>query len=144
MFQKMYDISKVGNYFSSISLLFARLIIAYGFYEPALNKLKDINGMASWYASIGIIYPTLSAYLSGIFEALGVVLLALGLFTRLISVPLIFIMIVAIYSVHFSHGFSSASNGFEIPLYYAMFLFIFFTQGAGAFSLDKILFEKNK
>ena len=29
--------------FHSISLLFIRLLLAYGFYEPAMNKWKDID-----------------------------------------------------------------------------------------------------
>jgi putative oxidoreductase len=77
-------------------------------------------------------------------ELIGVVLLVLGLFTRVISIPLIIIMIVAITTVHLGNGFSAADNGFEIPLYYMIFLLIFLSQGAGKFSLDRKIFgEKN-
>ena len=51
-------------------------------------------------------------------------------------------MVVAITTVHLAHGFASASNGFEIPLYYMLFLFIFTTHGAGKFSVDYFLFER--
>jgi len=37
-----------------------------------------------------------------------------------------------------------ANNGFEIPLYYLLFLAIFATFGAGKFSLDYLLFGKEK
>ncbi len=127
-----------------LSLLFARLIIAYGFYEPAMNKWASIENVAEWFASMGIPLPLLNAYMAASTEIVGVVLLTLGLFTRAISLPLIVVMIVAIVTVHLPHGFSAGDNGFEIPLYYMIFLFIFVTYGAGRFSLDRLLFgEKN-
>ncbi|MDQ7043753.1 MAG: DoxX family protein [Sulfurimonas sp.] len=143
--KKMYiEFSRLSEYAKSLSLVFARLVVAYGFYEPAMMKWKDIDSVAQWFTSMGIFFPTLSAYIVASIEISGVVLLTLGLFTRLISLPLIIIMIVAITSVHSIHGFSAANNGFEIPLYYMLFLFIFIAHGAGKFSLDRLLFgERN-
>jgi putative oxidoreductase len=134
----------IADFFQPVSLLFARLIIAYGFYEPAMNKWADIESVATWFGSMGIPFPLLNAYMAASTEILGVVLLTLGLFTRAISLPLIIVMIVAIVTVHLPNGFSSGDNGFEIPLYYMIFLFIFVANGAGKFSLDRLLFgEKN-
>ena len=128
----------------SFSLLVARLIIAYGFYEPAMNKFSDIASVATWFETIGIPLPTLNAYMAASTELLGVVLLTLGLFTRLISIPLVVVMIVAIVTVHLPNGFSAGDNGFEIPLYYMIFLLTFIGNGAGRFSLDRVIFgEKN-
>jgi len=128
----------------SFSLLIARLIIGYGFYEPAMNKWADISSVAGWFDSMGIPFPTLNAYMAATTEIVGVVLLVLGLFTRLISVPLVVIMIVAITTVHLANGFSAGNNGFEIPLYYMIFLLIFIGSGAGKFSLDRLVFgDKN-
>jgi len=53
-------------------------------------------------------------------------------------------MVVAILTVHLSNGFSAGANGFEIPLYYMIFLMIFISHGAGKFSLDRAIFgERN-
>ncbi len=133
--------SRLSEFGQSLSLLFARLVVAYGFYEPAMMKWADINSVSQWFGSIGIPFPTLNAYMAASTEIVGVVLLTLGFLTRLISLPLIVVMIVAILTVHLSNGFSAGDNGFEIPLYYMLFLFIFFTNGAGKFSLDRVLFE---
>ena len=130
--------------FQSISLLLARLVVAYGFFEPAKAKWSDINAIADWFGSMGIPFPTLNAYMAASTEALGVVLLTLGLFTRLISIPLMFVMVVAIVTVHLPHGFEAGNNGFEIPLYYMLFLFIFLSHGAGKFSLDHLIFGKEQ
>ena len=123
-----------------LSLLFARLAIAYGFYEPAMMKWADIGAIATWFGSIGIPLPTINAYMAATTEIVGVVLLTLGLFTRLISLPLMVVMIVAIVTVHLPNGFGAGNNGFEIPLYYMLFLAIFASFGAGKFSLDHLLF----
>ena len=130
--------------FQSISLLFARLIVAYGFFEPAKAKWSDINAIAQWFGSMGMPFPTLNAYIAASTEALGVVLLTLGLFTRFISIPLMVVMVVAIAMVHLPHGFEAGNNGFEIPLYYILFLLIFLSHGAGKFSLDYLAFGKDK
>jgi len=138
------EFSRLSEYGKSLALLFARVAVAYGFYEPAMMKWKDIGSVAEWFGSMGIPFPTLNAYMAASTEVLGVVLLTLGLLTRVISIPLIVVMIVAIVTVHLPHGFSAGDNGFEIPLYYMLFLLIFFSQGAGRFSLDRLIFgEKN-
>ena len=142
--QRYLEFSRLSEYMKSLSLLLARVVVAYGFYEPAMMKWKDINSIAEWFGSMGIPFPTLNAYMAASTEAAGVILLTLGLLTRFIALPLIVIMIVAIVTVHMSNGFSAGANGFEIPLYYMMFLFIFFANGAGKFSIDRIIFgDKN-
>ena len=126
----------------SIFLLIARLVVAYGFYEPALMKWNDINSVASWFATLGIPFPTLNAYLASTTELLGVVLIAIGFLTRIMSIPLMIVMVVAIFTVHIGNGFSAGDNGFEIPLYYLIFLGLFLSNGAGKFSVDYLIFKK--
>ncbi len=145
MLKKLYsEVARLLSYLQSVALLFARLAVAYGFYEPAMMKWSDIGSVSDWFGSMGIPFPTLNAYMAATTEIVGVVLLSLGLFTRIISLPMIIIMIVAIKTVHLAHGFSAGNNGFEIPLYYMLFLLIFIAFGAGEFSLDHILFKEKK
>jgi len=142
-YKKFYlEFSRFSSYLKSSVLLFVRLTLAYGFYEPAMMKWKDMGAVSQWFASMGIPLPTLNAYMAATTEIVGVILLTLGLFTRLISLPMIVIMIVAIVTVHWVHGFSAAGNGFEIPFYYILFLLTLITFGAGKFSLDRALFGK--
>lgn len=143
MINKIYsELSGLLNNFQSLFLLFARVVIAYGFYEPAMMKWGNIGNVSAWFGSIGIPFPTLNAYMAATTETLGVVLLLLGLLTRFISIPLIVIMLVAIFTVHLPNGFSAGENGFEIPLYYMLFLGLFASFGAGKFSLDNLFFKK--
>ena len=141
LFKNIYmEFSRLSEYGKSLALLFARLAIAYGFYEPAMMKFKDIGSVAEWFGSMGIPFPTLNAYMAASTEVLGVVLLTLGFLTRAISIPLIVVMIVAIVTVHLPNGFSAGNNGFEIPFYYMLFLLTFVSHGAGKFSLDRLIF----
>ena len=145
MLKTIYPITKnILSNGKSVSLLLARLTIAYGFYEPAMQKWSDISSVANWFGTLGIPFPTLNAYLAASTELLGVVLLTLGLFTRLISIPLMVVMVVAITTVHLTHGFSAGDNGFEIPLYYLLFLALFASLGAGKLSLDHLLFGEEQ
>lgn len=120
-------------------LLLIRLTLAYGFLTPALNKLSDITAIADWFRELGIPFPLAQAWLSALTEISGSVLLALGLATRLISLPLIIVMVVAIATVHLHNGFETGNNGFEIPLYYILMLMVLITNGGGRFSLDHLI-----
>ncbi len=122
-------------------LLF-RIVLSYGFFEPATRKLGNIDAIAQWFASMNYPLPTLNAYLAGITEFSGSVLLLLGLGTRLMTIPLMFVMLVAIVTVHLGNGFAAGNNGFEIPLYYLLMLFSLLVNGAGKFSIDHYLSKK--
>lgn len=127
----------------SLPPLIFRLILVYGFYGPAKMKWSNIDGIIEWFTSLGFPAPALNAYAAASTEALGCVLLFLGLGTRFISVPLMVVMIVAIKTVHLQHGFECGKNGFEIPFYYFFMLFSLVVTGAGKFSVDYLL-TKNK
>lgn len=122
-------------------LLF-RLILAYGFFDPAMKKITHFESIPGWFAGLGIPFPTLNAYLAVSTEALGVVLLTLGLGTRIISIPLMFVMFVAIATAHWHNGFAAGNNGFEIPLYYMLMLFSLVFSGGGTVSLDELIRRK--
>ena len=132
----------LASYPRHIVLLLSRMAVAYGFTMPALMKLHDIDATARWFESYGIPFAHMTGILVSGIETAGIVLLTLGLFTRFISVLLSLVMIGAIVFVHLSHGFSVANNGFEIPLYYLIFLMIFASFGPGKYSIDRFIFKE--
>lgn len=119
--------------------LFFRLVLAYGFYGPATMKLKNFGGIVEWFTGMGMPLPKLNAFLATGTETAGFVLLFLGLATRLISIPLIIVMIVAIATVHIGNGFEAGNNGFEIPVYYILMLFSLLITGPGKISIDSLI-----
>lgn len=129
----------VANKAQDVALLFLRWILAYGFWDTAKTKWEDIGSVADWFESLGIVAPKFNAYLAASTEMAGVFLLLFGLGTRLISIPLIITLIVAIKTVHWGNGFSVGDNGYEIPLYYILMLIVLTAFGGGKISLDFLI-----
>ena len=134
-------------FLSDLPPLLFRLILAYGFYAPALMKWRDISAIERWFTSMNYPLPLLNAYMAASTEAAGVVLLVLGLATRLISIPLMVVMVIATMTVHWSAGFAACQCsapggpkfGYEIPLYFFLMLFGLLVRGPGRISLDYVV-----
>jgi putative oxidoreductase len=92
---------------------------------------------------MGLPAPYFQAYLATGTECLGVILLILGLGVRIISIPLIITMLVAIKTVHWGNGFEAGQNGYEIPLYYILMLVSLICTGAGKISVDYLIGKKS-
>ncbi|SDH01440.1 DoxX family protein [Winogradskyella thalassocola] len=73
-------------------------------------------------------------------EVVCSVLIALGILTRWALVPLIITMLVAVFIVHISDGFS----GMEKAMLYGMGYITLLFTGPGKFSIDAFLKSKNK
>ena len=144
MIKKLYlnYASKVEAVKDIVPPLLFRLILAYGFYKPAMAKLEDVHAIGDWFAGMGLPAPYFQAYLATGTECLGVVLLIIGLGVRIISIPLIITMLVAIKTVHWGNGFEAGSNGYEIPLYYILMLVSLICTGAGKISVDYLIGKK--
>jgi putative oxidoreductase len=87
-----------------VPLLF-RFLLGYVFYVTGMMKLNGFEGTVYWFEHIlNIPFPTLNAFMATATEVAGFILLILGLGTRLISIPLFFVMIVAMVTVHIDNG----------------------------------------
>jgi len=139
-----FKISEALSKLNDLPLLLIRLVLAYGFYVPAMMKLDDVGAIAEWFDSLGVPAPTFNAYLATFTEAAGVLLLSLGLGTRLIAIPLMVTMLVAIKTVHWENGFNASDNGYEIPLYYLVMLLLLLCSGPGRLSLDHLIARRLK
>lgn len=76
-------------------LLVIRLFWGWQFAQTGWGKLMNLDRTAGFFASLDIPLPKLNAIMAGGTECVGGILLALGLFARPASVPLIFTMLVA-------------------------------------------------
>lgn len=74
----------------------------------------------------------LSLYLVVFSEGICALLIIVGLFTRLASIPLILTMLVVIFIVHWEDPFSDM----ELPLLYLVGFSLLLAFGGGRFSLD--------
>jgi len=79
------------------------------------------------------------AFLAGLAEAGGGLLLALGLLIPLGAAAAISVMVVAVFSVHIQKGFFAHNRGYEYNLVLAVAALALAFTGSGAFSIDALL-----
>ena len=116
--------------------LLVRLFVGYFFMETGWGKLHNLEGFAQRFAGWGIPYPYFNAVLSAYTEFIGGWLTIIGLGTRLISIPMIINMLVAILKVNLKRV-SSIDDFVELdePLYALAYLWLLFS-GPGWASVD--------
>jgi putative oxidoreductase len=76
----------------------------------------------------------------GVIELVGGALVCIGLFTRPAAFILSGDMAVAYFMAHFPKSFFPAVNGGAAAILYSFIFFYLFVAGAGAWSLDRLLF----
>jgi putative oxidoreductase len=121
--------------------LLTRLFVGYFFFETGWAKIHDLSTFTQRFAEWGIPYPAFNAALSAWTETLGGAATLLGLMTRLVSIPMIINMAVAVLTVKLAKV--SGLNDFvelDEPLYALAFLWLMFS-GAGKVSIDHLLMK---
>lgn len=112
-------ITKKLNKTQDIPLLGIRLLLAYAFYGPAMEKWNNMDATIAWFGNpdwgLGLPFPELNAYMAASTEIVGVVLLLLGIGSRLISIPMIFVMLMALFTVHIDHGWLAIASSSTDP-----------------------------
>lgn len=102
------------QHLDGIASLSLRLYLVPIFWMAGMNKLTHFQDIVAWFGSgdggLGLPFPQLMASLATATELGGAVLLALGLFTRFVSVPLIITMLVAIFKVHLVNGWQAIAD----------------------------------
>jgi putative oxidoreductase len=135
-----------------------RLIIGYGFLVHGWAKLsRGPSGFARLLEQIGAPLPDVTAWVSTFIEIVGGLAILAGAFVTVVSIPLIVMMLVAMFTVHFRYGFSAINTigltaagpqfgppGYEVNLLYIAGLLALILGGAGAFSVDRLLGRRKR
>lgn len=99
---------------SGLAPLLLRLYLAPVLLQAGWNKYQHFDSTVAWFANtdwgLGLPAPALLAALAIAAETLGAVFLLLGLFTRLVSIPLVITMLVAIFAVHWPNGWLAIAD----------------------------------
>ena len=130
---------RLAAHFSWLAPLAARVTVRWVFLWSGWGKLNDIPTVIENFVGWGIPFPHILAPFVSLVEFLGGLLLLLGLFTRLASVPLIVVMIVAILTAKWDEVDSLETLlGFDEVAYLALFLWLA-VAGPGPMSIDRVL-----
>jgi putative oxidoreductase len=116
-----------------------RIYFGYFWAETGWGKIHNLDAFAQRFVGWGIPYPHISAALSGYTEWVGGILLMFGLFTRLVSIPLVFNMFVAIVKVKVKNitGIDDFAEMDEVL--YMFILFWLMMAGPGRVSVDHLI-----
>ena len=130
-----------------------RLIIGFGFMAHGWAKLsRGPSGFAKLLAQIGAPSPRRRRGCPRSWRSSAGLAIFVGAFVEVVSVPLIVMMLVAMFTVHLKYGFSSVNTiglteegprfgppGYEVNLLYIAGLVSLILGGAGALSVDRLL-----
>lgn len=143
---KPYAMKKLSNAnlnpaFIHIAILILRLTVA-GFMlthgYPKLTKLLA-GGEIKFGDPIGV-GPVISLVLAVFAEFLCSILIGLGIYTRLSTIPLIITMTVAAFISHGADPFGRK----ELALMYLLIYVFLFITGGGKYSFDQFISKKSK
>ncbi|MGH8124419.1 MAG: DoxX family protein [Rhodanobacteraceae bacterium] len=132
--------------------LLLRVVIGFGFMAHGWAKLSrgpdKFAGVLVW---IGVPFPHFMAWLTTLTELVTGFAMFIGAFVALASIPMVIVLLVAMFTVHLQYGFSSINTtgmnpvtgpefgppGMETDLLYIGGLMLLgLGTGAGALSVD--------
>jgi putative oxidoreductase len=133
---------RVANGLRWLPPTLARLTIGWVFLQSGWGKLNDLPKVVGFFTDLGIPAPQIQAPLAAGTEFLCGALVLLGLATRMASLPLIGVMLVAILTA-LRGDIHELSDLFGLSeyLYIALLLWLG-AYGAGPISLDRIFAKR--
>ena len=126
-------------------LTIVRILVGIIFIAHGSQKLfgafggYGLEGTGQYMASLGLTPGYLMALLSGSAEFFGGLGLVIGLLARPAAVVLALTLVVAIFSVHITHGLFMANNGYEFALALLGGVVAVLIEGAGKVSVDRAI-----
>ena len=113
-------LDRLRNNLDFIGPVLLRVYLVPVFWVAGNNKWNPLDNSSSldsvieWFGNpewgLGLPFPALNAYMAWGAEYFGAILLALGLATRWICIPLMVTMVVAMATVHISHGWQAVHD----------------------------------
>jgi putative oxidoreductase len=123
------------------TLLLVRIFWGWSFVQAGWGKWGQISdgniaNLVGFFSGLGIPFPTANVYLVASVELVGGVLLLVGLFSRLVSIPLMITMLVALFTAHWGDVASWSDLLSQSAFVHFMALLVIFSFGSGGLSLD--------
>jgi len=144
---------KLVNTDNDIATLVIRVLLGVVFFPHGMQKLLGWYGGYGFTGSMGFFtetlhIPAIFAFLAIMAEGLGSLGLITGLLTRVAAFGIGVNMVVAVYMLHWQHGFfmnwfgNQKGEGFEYHLLVIAIAVALIIKGGGALSVDRALADK--
>jgi putative oxidoreductase len=149
LFQRGYQwLIKAAECLQAPLLLSLRLYWGWQFFLTGKGKLMNLDRTTGFFQSLHIPLPHLNAWVVGLSECVGGLLLLTGLGARLVGALLAFDMIVAYLTADFDtvkHLFDNPDKFLGAdPFLFMLASLIIFAFGPGAFSIDWLISRKQR
>lgn len=132
--------TRAGYGLTIVRILVGIIFVAHGGQKLfGLFGGYGLAGTAQYMESLGLTPGYVMASLAGGAEFFGGLALIIGLLARPAALVLIFMSLVAIFSVHIHNGLFMANNGFEFALSLLGALIAILIEGPGKLSLDRAI-----
>ena len=136
-------LTAVGNCFQSFLLLAMRLYWGGSFMLSGWGKWHHVSAIGDYFATLGIPFPLVNAYLVSSIECIGGICLLFGLASRLICIPLICVMMGALLTEHRAALLNTLQDPeqliAQLPFNYLLTALIVFAFGPGKISVDYLI-----
>jgi putative oxidoreductase len=133
-----------------------RAIVGYGFMAHGFAKLaRGSSAFAGVLHALGVPAPDVMAWATILVEILGGLSVLVGAFVWVASIPMVAVLLVAMFTVHLPYGFSSVKlvavtnaraqfgpPGYEVDLLYIACLAALVLGGSGPFSIDGLIVRR--
>jgi putative oxidoreductase len=132
------------NHGQSLFLLVLRLYWGGRFFLAGWGKLHNLDGVVQFFDSLGIPAPLFNAWAASLTECLGGLLLLVGLASRIVSIPLIGTMVVALATAHRAETaaiFAGDPSTFlsALPITYLLASLTILVFGPGSLACDSLI-----
>ncbi|MBV8901330.1 MAG: DoxX family protein [Verrucomicrobia bacterium] len=143
-FRRGYELLvRCANLLQSPLLLALRLYFFWQLFLTGQGKLTHLAKISEYFASLGLPFPALNAFLAGSAETFGSLLLMIGLASRLAAIPVTVTMIVAYLAADFeavTKIFSDPDKFVQDAAFpFLMAALIVLAFGPGRFSVDALI-----
>lgn len=132
-------VSEKLSVFSDLGPLLARVTLGVVFIQAGWGKFGNLERTIGFFEGLGIPMANLQAPMVAGFELIGGVLILVGLLSRIVSIPLAFIMLVALFTAHAENLDGIGALFGETPYLYFVLFISLLLAGPGKFSLDRAL-----
>ncbi len=120
-----------------LSLVPHGLRMSMGFFPTSGGPVNNVRDFAALLDNGGYRPGKLWAWVIVITELVGGPMLALGLFTRPVAIPIVILLALSIWEHR--KGFFWNQGGFEYPLLWTAAALYYLANGGGAYSLDALI-----
>jgi len=109
--QNLFNRTRSVDFLAPLAL---RFYLAPIFWMAGTSKYNSFEDTSAWFGNsewgLGLPFPDLMAFLAMSTEMAGAVMLLVGFGVRWVSLPLMFTMLIAIFSVHWVNGWQAIAD----------------------------------